>query len=115
MLSNLKWLLKMIQENPTLPVIPIVSDEVIDTESDSKLIGSNRWMGSIGNAEILMYIRGKDGIRLYGDCSYIDTLVNCGKYTKEQCKQLTEEQIETEYDNLPWENAIFVNIDWVEE
>ena len=36
LLSNLEWFLKMVNENPDLPVIPIVSDEVID--DDFKLI-----------------------------------------------------------------------------
>lgn len=112
LLSNLEWFLKMVNENPDLPVIPIVSDEVID--DDFKLMSSNRYMGSLGDAEILMYIKGNKSISLYGDCSYIETLVDCGKFTRDECEKLSAEELENEYNNLPWQKAIFVKIDWFE-
>ena len=115
MLNELEWLLKLIQENPDLPIIPIVSDEVIEPNSNAKLVSSNRWMGSVGDAEISMYIKCKGHIRLYGDCDYIETLLDCNKYTREECEKLNDEQLENEYNNLPWEKGIFVNIDWMED
>lgn len=113
MLNNLEWLLQMIQENPELEVIPIVSDEVIDKEY--KLVANNRYMGNIGTAEVQMYLKGESGIRLYSDCSYYDTLIEFGGYTEQQCKGLSDNDLEEAYNILPWKKAIFLNIDWVEE
>lgn len=113
MLSKLEWLLRLIKENPDLPVIPIVSNEVID-DSSFKLISGNRWMGCIGDAEIQMYIQCEDGVVLYSDCSYVDTIAKFSNHTKDECEKMTDEQLEFEYDNLPWKKAILVNIDWAE-
>ena len=114
MFSKIEWLLKMIEENPDLPVIPMVSNEVFD-DSSFKLISGNRWMGSIGDAEIQMYIQSEDGIVLYSDCNYVDMIAKYSNHSKDECQKMTDEELESEYDNLPWKKAIFLNIDWAEE
>lgn len=43
-----------------------------------------------------------------------ETLVDCGKFTRDECEKLSAEELENEYDNLPWQKAIFVKIDWCE-
>ena len=111
MLDKLEWLLKMIKEYPNLPVIPMINDDAIDGDIRHKLLCGNRWMCELGDAEVLMYLKGKFGIILYSDCNYVDTIAEFGKYTTEECKNLSDEELENEYNSLPWEKAIFLNVD----
>lgn len=114
MLSKLEWFLKLIKENPQLPVIPVVSGDVIDDKENNQIGYSDRWMGNLGDAEIVMYIKGETRINIYGDCNFEKTLIDCKKFTESECKKLSAEQLEEEYSKLPWQEAIFVNIDWIE-
>lgn len=114
MLNNLEWLLKMMNENPDLDVIPLVSNEVFDLK-EFKLVADDRYIASLGVAEIQMYLKGQNGIRLYSDCSYNDTLIEFGSYTQKQCDEMNDQELENAYNNLPWQQAIFLNIDWVED
>ena len=34
---------------------------------------------------------------------------------RKTASEMTDEELESEYDNLPWKKAIFLNIDWAEE
>ena len=109
MLNNLECLLKLISENPGLPVIPMVDKDVIG-EDTNRFVGSNSWMGCIGDAEILMYLERQDGITLYSDCDYFKTLIDSCNYTQENCERFSDDELETAYNSLPWKEAIFVKI-----
>lgn len=57
-MSNTKELLKLIAENPNLPVIPLVAYEVVGDDS-------GKWVGSFGFSYVGEYT-------LYNDCFYDD-------------------------------------------
>ena len=119
MYSELEWLMKTIKENPTLEVIPIVREEVIEKRefplgTPNRITGRSQHMGELGYSEVQMYLRNKRGVRLFGDCDYIDTIVEYTNYTKEQCELMSDEELEKVYFSLPWEKAIFVYVDWLE-
>ena len=45
-MNNIEKLIKLIQENPDLPVIPMVDYEIVADDD------YQRWMGSIGDSKI---------------------------------------------------------------
>ena len=49
-------LLKLISENPELPIVPMVDSEIVADD------GYNRWLGSWGMAHIGEYIVGEESV-----------------------------------------------------
>lgn len=100
--------LKLVQENPTLRIIPLVEFEVVGGDD------FYRWMGSIGDSRIdefflpgdsdRYFLKSRDTYALedYYDCDCLD-------------HNLDSLSIEERVAQTPWEKVIVVNIDLPEE
>ena len=101
--ERLDELFKLINENPELPILPMVDSEIVADDVCS------RWTGSWGSAEITEYIIGDERVYFKDDDDPETVLNNCiggVDYWGEP-----EDVVEREFNNLPWIRAIVVNID----
>lgn len=107
--ENLNMLLKLMKENPTLRVLPMVDTDVVPSDDFTM------WAGEFGASKI-DYIWGEEE-RIYFKSTDEEELINetmdvigCN----EELKNLTEEQIEDmadkEVENLDLEKVIVVKI-----
>lgn len=96
-------LLKLIEENPELPIVPMVDSEIVADDD------FNRWMGSFGSACIDEYITGGERVYFRDDDKaekVIAEILGWDAY-----EVMTSEEAKREYAKLPWIKAIIVNID----
>jgi len=96
-------LFKLMQENPELPVLPMVDSEVVCDDD------YNRWTGSWGSASIDEYLAHDGRVFFRSDDDKDDVLgyvLDGEEYIK-----MTDEEVEAAYNALPWVKAIIVNID----
>lgn len=107
--KNINALLQLIQENPKLPIVPMVDSEIVGEE------GFGRWSGTWGAARIDRYLVTKDDwepqIIFESDDTVLEVLE---KYlTDDEFERLPDDEAEWQkvYDSLPWIRAIIVNID----
>ena len=107
--ENLNILLKLMKENPTLRVIPMVDLEVVCSDDYSK------WLGRFGKAEI-DYIW-EDEERIYFKSTGDEDLLNdkieileCDETLKDVPQDLIIKMAEKEIEGLEWEKVIAVNI-----
>ncbi len=98
-------LFKLMQENPDLPVIPVV---------DANLCGDGYalYMGSWGSARVDEYIipSKKDYLRLKSDGDVFDVLYACLSRKDFDALPQNESDCRPYYDALPWVKAIIVYI-----
>lgn len=99
-------LLRLIKENPDLPVVPMVSAEVIGDDDGT-------WLGSFGSVEIEEYCLGdptgappKIFFRESDDAEDILT----DFYGYDVYEKMSDDEIEKAIADLPWEKAIVVYI-----
>ncbi len=97
-------LFKLMQENPDLPVIPMVDCEIVGDDS-------GRWLGSWGSSYIGEYILGEERVyfRDDKDSSEIENVLT-DKYGYDVIEQWSDEEMERAYKKLPWIKAIIVYI-----
>ena len=99
-------LLKLIQENPDLPVIPMVDGEAVCDDS-------GYWVAAWGKAVVEEYISSpRRGDMLFeSDDDVFDTLEKW--LSAEEFEKLpeTESECRQYFDKLPWKKAILVYID----
>ncbi len=105
---NRQELLRLIQENPDLPVIPFVDNEAACSEYDHTLAS----LGSVHINEFLICQGSYEGYIIFkGEESVMDTL----EYylSKEELEALPENEDDCRpyYDALPWVKAIIVRIE----
>lgn len=100
--QNLEHLLKLIAENPKLPIIPMVDGEI--TEGDDY----GHWPGAWGSSCIREYLIGKSRI-CFRDGDVEEALMETIGWLA--FEKLTTEQAKEAYKDLPWTKAIIVNID----
>lgn len=100
--QNRDKLFKLMQENPELPVIPMVDSEIVADYCYT------RWIGSWGNSYIDHYIPGKERI-FFIDDDEEDVLAALHGW--EWVENATDEEWSRAYENVPWITAIIVNID----
>lgn len=101
--GNGEELFKLMQENPDLPVVPMVDSEVVCDDDCA------RWTGSWGSAWVDEYVTTDERILFRSDDDVDDVLSEtlcCEEY-----ESMTDEEKEAAYDALPWIKAIIVNID----
>ena len=112
--DNIKNLMRLVAENPTLPIVPMVDSEIVEDD------GHNSWMGKWGNAEI-------DYVLAIGERIYFKSLDDEGlidgyidkQYGDVSCtpdgNDLTSEALDKIGDDflnsLPWEKVIVV---WIQ-
>lgn len=97
-------LLKLINENPELPVIPMVDYEVVGDDSCC------RWGGSLGTAEIKEYV-GYEMYRDFEETVYKEDSDRIMEYLTDHDENLTDADIVKIVEGLEWKKAIFLNID----
>ncbi len=112
-MSNIKELLKLVSENPDLPVVPMVDYDVVADD------GYSRWLGSFGYVYVGEYALFKD--RFYDDREefkedyfyyYSDELF--AKFNYEPRNNTKNEELEKYLDEVVdrfFKKAIIVNID----
>jgi len=109
-MSKIEELLKLMQENPDLPIIPMVASEIVAEDSCSY------WIGSWGRCELTEYYIGReyahfkdedveDVLRDMAGCKYGET--KDGK----DIWDLSEKEQDELFASLPWVKAIVVYIE----
>lgn len=110
--KNLDNLLKLIEKNPDLPVVPMVRTEVVGHED------FGFWMGNLGESRIDEYLipRFEDTPIIFksADPDKIDVLENIlpisevhAMRRRSDCDSVCQDA----YERLPWKKAIIVSID----
>lgn len=103
--ENREELFRLMQENPELPIVPMVDYEIVADD-----IG--RWLGSWGGSYIGEYLIGEEQVhfRENDDPSEVDKVLS-EIYGDDYYTDMTDEQEAEAYAGLPWVKAIIVNID----
>lgn len=110
--KNLNNLLKLIEKNPDLPVVPMVRKEVFGLD------GFDFWMGKSGESRIDEYLipRFKDTPIIFksADSDKLDVLENVlpinefiAMLRRSDCDCVCQDA----YKKLPWKKAIIVSVD----
>lgn len=111
-MSNGKELLKLVQENPELPIVPMVNSEIVADD------GYNWWLGSFGHSVVDSYAC----VEYYGDDRFFtkDEQDLIEEYFAEKIiyedenEELSDEEVEKraheQAESLPWKKAIIVYI-----
>ena len=99
-------LFKLMQENPDLPVVPMVDADIVAGDD------YGRWMGSWGSASVDEYrIPPDDRPMIFkSDDDVFDTLEQCLPEAEFEALPENESECRPFYDALPWVKAIIVNI-----
>lgn len=107
--KNREELFKLMQDNPKLPIVPMVDSEIVADD------GYNRWRGAWGGSNIGEYLIGEECIYFRED----DDPYEVDKVLTEKCDEynedMTDEEAAKAYAELPWIKAIIVNIDLPKE
>lgn len=110
-MTDTEKLLNLIKENPDLPVVPMVNDEIVGDDSCSY------WLGHWGRSAVTEYFIGKERIHFKNDDDEENVLCDlpgCG-YSKtadgRDIYDLSDEEWTTLYNSLEWVKAIVVYID----
>ncbi len=102
--TNLVEFLELVQQNPDLPVIPLVDSDVVLGDYYSS------WIGSLCSSEIREYIMYK--------CSYSDGPSMFFRNDKERIvmdildknPEISDHEAEEKADNMDWQEAIILSI-----
>ena len=98
-------LFQLIKERAELPIVPMVYSEIVADDCCC------RWMGSWGCAEIDKYLITDE--RVYFHSEENEELVE--KFVlHDEYISMSDEELKQAYENLPWIEAIIVNIDLTE-
>lgn len=108
-MSKTEELIKLIQENPDLPVVPMVDTELVADDCYAW------WLGGWGWSKVIEYYIGREHIH-FKDDDQEDALVDmigCKYSCTEDGRDvfdLSDEEWEALYESLPWTKAIAVYI-----
>lgn len=105
--EKLEALLKLMQENPGLPIVPMVESEIVGD------LDYGRWRGAWGSCRVDEYLIGEERIHFKeeGDFQEIEDALTDGAFNYEQFEAMSDDEAEGAYAALPWVKAIVVNID----
>lgn len=101
-------IIKLIEENPDLPIVPMVDSEVVADDC-------GYWLGKWGRCEVTEYYSGREYIHFRDDDEedVLNDMVGC-KYSHDQqgrdIYDLTDEEWDTLYKSIPWTKCIVVYI-----
>lgn len=103
--KNREELFKLIQEHPDLPIVPMVDYEIIGDDC-------GRWIGSWGSCYIGEYIKGKEQVyfKEEDDPSEVERVI-CDVMGYDAYGDMSEEEADRAYEELPWIKAVVVDID----
>lgn len=98
-------LLRLIKENPELPVVPMVDSEVVADDC-------GYWMGSLQSAMVDEYFLSKRAERYFfkSDDDVFDVLEMTMSAEEFDALPENDEECRPYYDRLPWKKAILVYI-----
>ena len=96
--------IEMIQQYPDLPVICMVSSEVVAEDSWS------RWLAKVGDVYRAKIWIGEERVYFYNERCVDEDVINDPDCIYPEM-ELTEERAKEVYDGLPWEECIVLNID----
>ena len=102
--ENRRTLFRLMEENPELPIVPMVDGEIPGDDS-------GYWLGAWGSARVEEYLINSERVVFKSDDDVFDVLER--HLTTEEFERLpeTEEECRPFYDALPWIKAIIVYID----
>ena len=105
-MQNIEKLLKLIKENPELPIIPMVSNDVCSDDS-------GYWEGEWGSAYVdeFLYCPLRNYIAFKNDDDVYDTLERYLRPDEFERLPESEDECREIYNQLPWKKAIIVNIE----
>ncbi len=101
-------IIKLIEENPDLPVVPMVDSEVVADDG-------GYWQGKWGRCEVTEYYNGREYIHFRDDDEedVLNDMVGC-KYgcdpLGKDIYDLTDEEWDALYKSIPWVKCIVVYI-----
>lgn len=103
--NNREELFKLMQENPDLPVVPMVDSDIVADDC-------GYWLGSWGWACVDEYFISERAERIFfkSDDDVFDTLERHLSYEEFEALPESEEECRPYYDKLPWTKAIIVYI-----
>lgn len=108
-MTKTEELLKLISENPDLPVVPMVDGEVVGDDS------YQYWLGCWGRSEASEYYLGREKVHFKDDDEgdVLCDLVGC-KYSRDlqgmDIYELSDEEWDKLYASVPWIKCIVVYI-----
>lgn len=109
-MGNTENLLKLIQENPELPVVPMVDSEVVADGSCCY------WLGTFGSASVEEYYIGDEKVHIKSMDDEEDVLTDLqgsifGRLPDgRDVYDLSDDEWDELYKSIPWEKAIVVYI-----
>ena len=101
-------LIKLIQENPELPIVPMVDSDVVCDDG-------GYWMGAWGRCEVTEYYLGRERVHFRDDDEedVLNDLAGC-RYSHDlqgrDIYDLSDEEWDKLYQSVPWEKCIVVYI-----
>ena len=109
MTNNCKELLKLIQENPDLEIVPMVDGEIVADDCCAW------WLGKWGRSEKIKYYSGREYTHFYDDDpeDVLNDMVGC-KYSETKdgrdIHDLSDDEWDALYESLSWVECIVVYI-----
>lgn len=106
MTKNIETLLRLVQENPDLPVVPMVEGRIAWDDS-------GYFMAAFGAAEVDEYIVSRQDDRIYfkSDDDVFDVLEHVLSNEEFDTLPQSEAECRPYFEALPWTKAIIVYID----
>ena len=102
-------IIKLIDENPDLPIVPMVDSEVVPDDSCAY------WLGNWGRCKVTEYYLGRERMHFKGDDQEIvlNDLVGCQYSHDPQGRDIYDLSVEERdalYKSIPWKKCIVVYI-----
>ena len=109
MTDKIEDFIKLVQENPDLPIIPMVDLDVVGDGS------CQTWLGGWGHSEVSAYYLGKERIHFKDEDQegVLADMVGCKQYCTPDGRDITEisdAEWDELYKSIPWTDAIIVYI-----
>lgn len=106
-IENIKNLAKLIAENPNMPVIPMVEQEVIGDDQ------AKRWAGHIGTSEVKEFILREniEGTFFYYRKDQENLIDMIAENSEEEDYSVAQQEAREKVNAMQWNKAIFLNVD----
>ncbi len=108
-MTKIEEFLKLVKENPELPIVPMVDEEIVADDC------CTWWIGAWGESKVIGYYRGREYVHFEDNDEedVLNDLVGC-KYGEDpkgrDIYDLSDEEWDELYKSVPWIKAIVVYI-----